>query len=254
MIPKVIHYCWFGGKQKPPEILRCIESWNVFLPDYQIQEWNEKNFNLDQALFTSQAAQTKKWAFVSDYVRVWALNQFGGIYFDADVLVHKNFDGFLVHRAFTGFESIGYPFTAVWGSEKDHLLTRQLLNYYSHQKFINENGELQTTPNTKLISKIITGYGINPEYDGLKFGTEGLTVYPSCVFCLGFESAIHYSTHLFLGTWVKDQQSKIEMQPYLQKKYESTIKNTRYFYQQSGRPLQKIKGMIKSTIRLFKDK
>jgi hypothetical protein len=252
MIPKVIHYCWFGEKQKPPEILQCIESWKVFLPDYQIQEWNEKNFNLDQVLFTSQAAQAKKWAFVSDYVRVWALNQFGGIYFDADVLVYKNFDGFLDHRAFTGFESIGYPFTAVWGSEKDHILTRQLIDYYSQKKFINEKGELQITPNTKMISKMITDYGINPEFDGLQFGEEGLVVYPSCVFCLGVESAIHYSTHLFLGTWVKDEQTKIEMQPYLQKKYLTTIKNTRFLYGQPDRPYQRVKRIIKSAIRLLR--
>ena len=87
MIPKVIHYCWFGRNEKPELIKRCIESWKKYLPDYRIIEWNEDNFNISSFAFTKSAYEIKKWAFVSDVARLTALVEYGGFYFDTDVEV-----------------------------------------------------------------------------------------------------------------------------------------------------------------------
>ena len=105
MIPKIIHYCWFGGKPKPELAEKCIESWKKFCPDYEIVEWNEGNFNINSNLYVKQAYEAKKYAFVTDYVRLYALYTQGGIYMDTDVMVLKPLDEYLNHEAFSGFES-----------------------------------------------------------------------------------------------------------------------------------------------------
>ena len=90
-IPKIIHYCWFGGKEKPDSVKKCIESWKKFLPDYQLIEWNENNFNIEKLEYTKEAYVAEKYAFVSDVARIEALYQHGGIYMDTDVEVLKTF-------------------------------------------------------------------------------------------------------------------------------------------------------------------
>ena len=105
MIPKVIHYCWFGRGQMPELALKCIESWKKFLPDYEIKEWNEDNFDLDSYPYTREAYDKRKYAFVTDVVRLHALYNEGGIYMDTDVEVLKPLYSFLHHTAFSGFEN-----------------------------------------------------------------------------------------------------------------------------------------------------
>ena len=105
MIPKIIHYCWFGGKPLTEKAEMCIASWKKFLPDYEIRRWDESNFDLDISKYVRQAYDAQKWAFVADYFRFWALYNFGGIYFDSDVEVVKSFDEFLSYDLFTGYES-----------------------------------------------------------------------------------------------------------------------------------------------------
>ena len=105
MIPKIIHYCWFGRNPLPPLAIKCIESWKKFLPEYEIIEWNEDNFNLDKWVYTKQAYEMKKYAFVSDVCRLYAIKEFGGIYMDTDVEILNPLDKFLHHNAFSGFES-----------------------------------------------------------------------------------------------------------------------------------------------------
>ena len=89
MIPKIIHYCWFGRNPLPQSAIKCINSWKKFFPDYEIKEWNEQNFDVNIIPYTSEAYQAKKYAFVSDYARMWVLYNYGGIYFDTDVEVIK---------------------------------------------------------------------------------------------------------------------------------------------------------------------
>ena len=117
MIPKIIHFCWFGNNPKTELAEKCIASWKKFLPDYELKEWNESNFDIDQHPFTREAYQAKKYAFVTDYVRLFVLKEYGGIYMDTDVEVIKNLDCFLQHNAFSGFETSEYVQTGIIGSE-----------------------------------------------------------------------------------------------------------------------------------------
>lgn len=105
MIPKIIHYCWMSGEPFPELIRDCIDSWKAKLPDYKIIEWNSQNFDYNIIPYTKEAMEKKKYAFVSDYVRLYALYKYGGIYLDSDIKVLKSFDSLLNDKAFTGFES-----------------------------------------------------------------------------------------------------------------------------------------------------
>lgn len=107
MIPKTIHYCWFGRGEKPELARKCIASWQKFLPDYEIKEWNEDNFDLDIIPYTRQAYDAKKYAYVSDYVRIWVLYNYGGVYFDTDVELIKPIDDILSKGPFMGIEYYG---------------------------------------------------------------------------------------------------------------------------------------------------
>lgn len=104
MIPKVIHYCWFGGNPLPKSAQKCIASWRKYLPDYEIKEWNESNFDVNIIPYTAEAYKAKKYAFVSDYARFWILYKYGGLYFDTDVEVIKNMDDIIANGAFMGLE------------------------------------------------------------------------------------------------------------------------------------------------------
>ena len=115
-IPKIIHYCWFGGKEKPKQVKKCIESWKKHLSDYQIIEWSEKNFDVNQFQYTKDAYAAKKYAFVSDVARVKALLEYGGIYFDTDVEVFKSFDDILDTKCLLGFEEGNYIATSMMGA------------------------------------------------------------------------------------------------------------------------------------------
>ncbi len=117
MIPKVIHYCWFGKKEKPDIVKKCIKSWNEFLPEYEIIEWNEKNFDINTYLFTKQAYEIGNYAFVSDYVRVYVLYNYGGIYLDTDTEILGSLDPFLKNSSFWGFEEKNYIATSIIGAE-----------------------------------------------------------------------------------------------------------------------------------------
>ena len=103
-IPKIIHYCWFGGNPLPDMAKKCIASWRKFLPDYEIKEWNEQNFDVNMSLYTTEAYRLKKYAYVSDYARFWILYHFGGIYFDTDVEVIRPLDDIVARGTFMGFE------------------------------------------------------------------------------------------------------------------------------------------------------
>ncbi len=127
-IPKVIHYVWVGGKEKPKKIKQCIKTWKKVMPDYAIKEWNENNFDINSNDYIKAAYKNKKWAFVSDYIRMYALYNEGGIYFDTDVIAIRKLDEYLCYDCFTGFESNDYPFTAVIGAKKNHPLIKTILD------------------------------------------------------------------------------------------------------------------------------
>lgn len=208
MIPKIIHYCWFGGKEKPKLFKKCYKSWKKYCPDYEIIEWNESNFDLNCCQYVKEAYEAKKWAFVSDYVRVWALHNYGGVYLDTDVEVTKNIDGFLCHSAFTGFESEKYPFTAVFGCEKKHSITEKVMRSYLDRKFKLDDNSYDMMTNTELVTSILVKeYKVALNNQTQAFD-DGLVIYSNDFFCpkncVDFSMNITSNTHAihwFNASW-----------------------------------------------------
>ena len=217
-IPKIIHYCWFGRNPKPELANRCISSWNKFCPDFELQEWNEDNFDITTApLYVRQAYEAKKWAFVSDYVRLYALIQHGGIYMDTDVELVAPLDAFLKHSAFSGFEDSTHVPTGIMACEKDFPLFLEFLRYYDNAAFILPDGTLNTTTNVTTITNICRKKGFIP--DNKLQTIDGFTLYPKDIFCpLDYESgqlmktANTVSIHWFSGSWQAPEQIKAHKQ------------------------------------------
>ena len=136
MIPKVIHYCWFGGKPLPKLAQKCIASWKKFCPDYEIIRWDEANFDVNGCDYSREAYEAKNWAFVSDYARLKILVDNGGIYMDTDVEVVKPLDEFLSNEAFSGFESPAVIPTGIMACEKGFAPFAEMLKEYDTQHFL----------------------------------------------------------------------------------------------------------------------
>ena len=131
MIPKIIHYCWFGRGEKPKLAQKCIASWKKYMPDYEIIEWNEDNFDVNRNAYTQMCYEQKKYAFLTDYLRLVIVEEQGGIYFDTDVEVLRPFDDLLVHPAFCGFENNQYANTGEgFGAEPHNPVVQQMLKEY----------------------------------------------------------------------------------------------------------------------------
>lgn len=148
MIPKIIHLCWMSGSSFPNDIQRYIESWKKVLPEYEIWLWDTKRFNISKSIWVKEAFEKKKYAFCADYIRMFALYNYGGIYLDADVEVIKSFNDLLTLPYFIGYESKQYFEAAVIGSEKGNPFIGDILEYYKDRHFIKKSGEydLQILP------------------------------------------------------------------------------------------------------------
>ena len=208
MIPKKIHYCWFGNKPLPASAKRCIESWKIFLPDYEIIEWNEKNYDVNFNTYTKQAYEEKKYAFVTDVARLDIIYRYGGIYFDVDVEVVKGYTDVIKNKAFFGLESNGKVATGLgFGAEKNNSFVKELLDDYNDRKFINTDKTLNLVPCPIINSKIFNNY--NFKLDNKIETINGITVYPSDYFnplevgtgTLKKTKNTH-SIHWFAKTWV----------------------------------------------------
>lgn len=208
MIPKIVHYCWFGGAEKSKEIKSYLETWEKQLPGYVFKEWNESNFDIGQSCdYVKQAYAQKKWAFVSDYVRLHVLYEFGGIYLDTDVEVLKSFDPLLDTKMFIGAESEFSICTATIGAEKNSKFVGDLLSKYRERNFLMSDGSYDLTPNSRYIYEILrdeNGYKYSDKVQNYSW----CTVYPSDYFspinCYTMRLKITdntYSVHHFSETW-----------------------------------------------------
>lgn len=186
MIPKVIHYCWFGRKPLPKLALKCIASWKKFLPDYEIKEWNEDNFDVNSIPYIAQAYKHKKYAFVSDYARFKVLYEQGGIYFDTDVEVIKSIDDILAKGAFWGLEQditenfacnpgLGFACNPGLG------LLREMLEFYKNIDFEQSDGSLNQKTIVEYFSEMLLKKGLQPISGIIEF--EGVFIYPPDYFC-----------------------------------------------------------------------
>lgn len=182
MIPKIIHYCWFGRGEKPALAQMCIKSWKNYLPDYDLKEWNEDNFDVSQNQYVREAYESRKFAFVTDYVRLYAIYTEGGIYMDTDVEVVGSFDKFLHHHAFSGFETDGNVPTGMMAAEKGSIWAKDLLDQYVNRVFVLSDGSFDMTTNTAVITNYMIDKGLvlNNQYQDF----PGLcTMYPADYFC-----------------------------------------------------------------------
>lgn len=172
MIPKIIHYCWFGRNPLPRSAQKCIDSWRTFFPDYEIKEWNEDNFNVNIISYTQEAYSVKKYAFVSDYARFWVLYRYGGLYFDTDVEVIRSMDDILERGAFMGIEvpvksgSIAkreVPAVAPGlglGCAPGLAFYQSVLDYYATLHFLDEKGEIIPGTVVKHTTDVLMKYGL----------------------------------------------------------------------------------------------
>lgn len=207
MIPKVIHYCWFGRGEKPKLAKKCIKSWEKYCPDYEIKEWNEDNFDIDLYPYAREAYNNKKYAFVTDVVRLYALVTDGGVYMDTDVEVIKPIDRFLTHHAFSGFQDyVSFP-TGIMGSEKGGKWAQDNLNYYNDRHFIQADGTIDIKKtNVEAIMEVMLPYNVNIDNTYQDF-EEYFTLYPKEYFCPTEHvndikiTKNTYTIHHFAGSW-----------------------------------------------------
>lgn len=209
-IPKIIHYCWFGGNELTDLAKRCINSWKLYCPDYKIIRWDESNFDVNSNQFCKEAYDNKKWAFVTDYVRLMVLHNYGGIYMDTDVEIIKPLDNFLKHEAFSGFETKDYVPTGIIAARKNNKWVKLLLDEFVRKKFIIDN-KMDMTPNVVNMTKLTKenySLKLNNEYQDLK----DLTLYPTDFFCpksfitKKFDLTNNTHTiHHFEGSWLPDK-------------------------------------------------
>ena len=217
-IPKIIHYCWFGGNDKSKLIKKCINSWKEYCPDYKIIEWNENNFDLSNNHYAFEAYNNKKWAFVSDYVRLKVLYDYGGIYLDTDVELIKNLDKIIKCDGFFSTENNVTVSTGLgFGATKHNVIVKKMLDDYENIHFILKNGsyndEACPSRNTRSIIDIINELGDRNEICVYKNNY----FYPKEYFCPIDNStgkvnitpntiAIHHYT----GSWLNDKELKMK--------------------------------------------
>ena len=208
MIPKIIHYCWFGRGEKSKTIKKCLRSWEKKCKDFKTIECNEDNFNIESHPFVKAAYEDKNWAFVSDYVRLYALNLYGGIYMDTDVQLVKPIDGFLENEAFLGFENKNNVANGlIFGIEKGHWFTQKLLADYDSILYVaNDVNFRMKNTNTEIATKILVDMGLklNNQFQII----NGIAVYPSEYFCpldvntfLMHKTKNTVSIHWYEGAW-----------------------------------------------------
>ena len=188
MIPKVIHYCWFGRNPLPESAVKCIESWRKFMPDYEIKEWNEDNFDVNIIPYTAEAYSVGKYAFVSDYARFWVLYHYGGVYFDTDVEVIKPMDDIIEKGPYMGVEVmckilpedlIGYPMVAPGlgiGAPAGLEFYKKLLDYYAEAHFLREDGSIVPGTVVAHTTRLLVKEGLQKQEEFQHIA--GMNIYP----------------------------------------------------------------------------
>lgn len=228
IIPKKIHYCWFGRGTKSEAVLKCIESWKKFCQDYEIIEWNEDNYDVDKINFTKQAYEKKAWAFVSDYARLDIVNQYGGIYMDTDVELIKKLDDFLGYEMYAGFESCEYVnYGLGFGSIAAHPYLREQMEIYENMNYISEDGSVNRVNCPLIQTKVLKRHGLKEMETGKIQILEHACIFPTEYFspksfqtgeitCTDNTVSIHH----FAMSWISDEQKYYaEREQKLKKKY-----------------------------------
>lgn len=209
-IPKVIHYCWFGGNPLPKSAQKCIRSWKKFCPDYEIIEWNEKNFDVRCNAYCSEMYDRGKWAFLTDYVRLRVVFNYGGIYLDTDVELIKPLEDMLENSAYMGIENTDEVATGLgFGAEAGHPFIRENKEYYEK---LNDFTELRACPH--ITTELLEKHGLLHNIQEIQH-IAGMTIYPAEYFCpkdertgLTKKTANTYSIHHFDASWFEEDWKK----------------------------------------------
>ena len=224
MIPKIIHFTWFSGDPYPQLIQDCIDSWHKVMPDYEYVLWDYNKIKDIDSIWLKECLAQKKWAFAADFVRLYALFYYGGIYLDTVVEVYKPLDKFLEQRAFIGREGVHYILlekevnvfltSHCMGAEAGHPFIKDCLDYYSGRHFIRcdsesipKNLRLDMLMMPYIQSEIAKGYGYNPSLkeDRLQTLNEGVIVYPSPILGALSKNEKSYICHLANGSWREEK-------------------------------------------------
>lgn len=201
-IPKRIIYCWFGHNPKSEWMENCIASWKRVMPDYEILEINEDNFDINSIKYVKDAYENKAWGFVADPIRLWALYEYGGIYFDTDIEVFNRFDDLLDNEMFMGFEQPHYLSTATIGATKHNPIIKELLDAYDNETFaVREHWQdYKTSP--MVMTDVLEKYFDRDKMEYQK--CDGITIYPKNYFVRSEkENEEIYCKHHMFGCWVK---------------------------------------------------
>lgn len=212
MIPHILHYCWFGCGKIPQVALDCIASWHQYMPDWEYKLWNEDNFNINSTPYTKEAYAARKYAFVSDYVRLWALGKEGGVYLDVDFEVYKPFDDLLNYPAFAGVEGSKHlpVMMGVCASEPHGQWVTEMLEAYHDRHFIKHDGSPDLTTNVQFITALMASNGFRQ--DGTEQDYKDLHVFPVDYFSPRHTTGEYirtentYCEHKGLGSWSENRR------------------------------------------------
>ena len=208
MIPKIIHYCWFGGNPLPEKDQKCIESWRKFCPDYKIIEWNESNYNLNRNKYMSDAYKEKKWGFVPDYARFDIIYNEGGFYLDTDVELVKSLDELRSNEAYMGFEGEKWINGGIgFGAEEKNEVIKGLRDMYDDKSFYKEDGEMNLTPSPYYITDFFVNKGLKRD-DSMQM-IDNMKIYPSEYFAAkDYDTGVIHRTentisiHQYNASWM----------------------------------------------------
>lgn len=209
MIPKIIHYCWFGRGELPQMAKNCIASWHKHMPDWEYKLWNEDNFDINSIPYAREAYEAKKYAFVSDVARLIALKEEGGVYLDTDVKVFKSFNPLLDYHAFAGFEGCKRVLvaTCVMGSEPNSEWVQEQLRFYEDRHFLLQDGKFDLTTNVLFMTTRMREQGF--VQNGKEQDYKDLHVFPVDYFSPRHTNGDYirtentYCDHLGMGTWTE---------------------------------------------------
>lgn len=258
-IPKVIHYCWFGGNPLPDLAKKCIASWRKFFPDYEIKEWNESNFNLSCCDYVKEAYQAKKWAFVSDYARFWILYNYGGLYFDTDVEIIKDMSDIIAQGAFIGCETVDKCAPGLGlGANPGLGLYKEILDFYSDIHFTTEVGHIPTV--VDYTTSILEKHGWTGTNKISK--VSGIAIYPPEYFCpYNFATGVMnitdhtVSIHHYAATWYSWMDKVISGIERCDKEKHPTSYRFRRIVSFPFRVINKIKKIgVRKTVQAAKNK
>ena len=215
MIPKILHYCWFGGNVLPDSVIKLKKTWKKYCPDYEIKEWNETNFDVRENVYCKEAYEAHKWAFVSDYVRLKVLHEFGGFYLDTDVEVLKSLDPLRKYNAVSGFESDHFIPTGTMAAVPNNEWIALLLHDYDNRHFKKEDGSYDLTTNVEVITRLTKeSYHLKLNGEKVVFGNN-IALLPFDYLCAKswktgkiMKTENTFTIHHFNGSWLSETAQK----------------------------------------------